>query len=54
LTRGDREVDGERVAVGPGEFCCFPHGLRHSVVETIPPLRTLMFRAPSVEDKMAE
>lgn len=45
------DVAGERVEVGPGEFCCFPEGLRHAVVETIPPLRTFMIRAPSVEDK---
>ena len=45
------QVDGDRVAIGPGEFCCFPAGLRHAVLETQPPLRTLMFRAPSIDDK---
>lgn len=45
------EVDGERVEIGPGEFCCFPSGQEHSVVETRAPLRTLMLRAPSVDDK---
>lgn len=48
------EVDGDRIAIEPGEFCCFPHGLQHAVVETHPPLRTLMFRAPSVDDKATE
>lgn len=45
------DVAGERVEVGPGEFCCFPDGLAHAVVETIPPLRTFMLRAPSIDDK---
>ncbi len=44
-------VDGELVEVGPGEFCCFPTGLVHAVVETRPPLRTFMLRAPSISDK---
>lgn len=38
------EVDGDRVTIGPGEFCCFPQGLQHGVVETHPALRTLMFQ----------
>jgi mannose-6-phosphate isomerase-like protein (cupin superfamily) len=46
------DVDGERVEVGPGEFCCFPPGLPHAVIETRPPLRTFMLRAPSVDDKL--
>ena len=46
------EVEGERVVVGPREFCCFPRGVFHSVVETFPPFETLMIRAPSVEDKI--
>jgi mannose-6-phosphate isomerase-like protein (cupin superfamily) len=46
------EVDGERVRVGPGEFCCFPAGLLHQIASIEPPLRTLMIRAPSVEDKV--
>lgn len=44
------EVDGERVEIGPGEFCCFGVGVVHSVVETRPPLRTFMVRAPSIKD----
>lgn len=46
------DVEGERVEVGPGEFCCFPAGLQHAVVETRPPLRTFMLRAPSIADKV--
>jgi mannose-6-phosphate isomerase-like protein (cupin superfamily) len=46
------EVEGEHVRVGPGEFCCFPAGLSHQIVATEPPLRTLMIRAPSVDDKL--
>lgn len=48
------DVAGVRIEVGPGEFCCFPQGMKHAVVETRPPLRTLMFRAPSVDDKETE
>ena len=46
------EVDGERVRVGPGEFCCFPAGLPHQISSIEPPIRTLMIRAPSVDDKV--
>lgn len=46
------EVGGERVRVGPGEFCCFPAGQVHQVVAADPPLRTLMIRAPSIDDKV--
>src|SRR6266540_3282725 len=45
-------VDGEVVRVGAGEFCCFPAGLPHELVEIETPLRTLMIRAPSVDDKV--
>jgi hypothetical protein len=40
------------VRVGPGEFCCFPAGLLHQIVAIEPPIRTLMIRAPSVDDKV--
>jgi mannose-6-phosphate isomerase-like protein (cupin superfamily) len=46
------EVEGERVNIGPREYCCFPAGVYHAVVEVIPPVETLMIRAPSVEDKV--
>jgi mannose-6-phosphate isomerase-like protein (cupin superfamily) len=46
------EVEGERVVIGPGEFCCFPRGLFHAIVEVHPPIETLMIRAPSVDDKV--
>jgi mannose-6-phosphate isomerase-like protein (cupin superfamily) len=46
------EVDGRPVRVGTGKFCCFPAGLLHRIVTTEPPLRTLMIRAPSVDDKV--
>lgn len=45
------EVEGERHVVGPGEFCCFPVGVWHSVVAVQPPVESLMIRAPSVADK---
>jgi len=46
------EVNGERYVVGPREFCCFPHGLFHAVIEVHPPVETLMIRAPSINDKV--
>jgi mannose-6-phosphate isomerase-like protein (cupin superfamily) len=46
------EVEGERFPVGAREFCCFPRGLFHSIVEVHPPVETLMIRAPSVDDKI--
>ena len=46
------EVEGERVLIGPREFCCFPSGVYHAVVQVFPPVETLMIRAPSVEDKV--
>ena len=46
------EVEGERFTVGPREFCCFPAGVFHAVVEAHPPVETLMIRAPSIDDKV--
>lgn len=46
------EVEGERFTVGPREFCCFPAGVYHSLVEHSTPLESLMIRAPSVNDKV--
>jgi mannose-6-phosphate isomerase-like protein (cupin superfamily) len=46
------EAGGEQVRVGPGEFCCFPAGLLHQILSIEPPIRTLMIRAPSVDDKV--
>ena len=45
------EVEGERHVIGPGEFCCFPVGVLHSVIAVHPPVESLMIRAPSIEDK---
>ena len=54
VLRGTLVVDanGDRFAVGPREFCCFPAGLYHAIVEVRPPVETLMIRVPSVEDKV--
>jgi quercetin dioxygenase-like cupin family protein len=46
------EVEGERYTIGEREFCCFPVGVMHSVVEVHPPVESLMLRAPSIEDKV--
>lgn len=46
------EVEGERFTVGPREFCCFPIGVYHQIVEVHPPAETLMLRAPSISDKV--
>lgn len=44
-------VEGERIVLKAGEFCCFPAGMRHAIIETRPPIRSLMLRAPSIADK---
>jgi mannose-6-phosphate isomerase-like protein (cupin superfamily) len=46
------EVEGQRVTIGPREFCCFAAGVLHAVVEVHPPVETLMIRAPSTVDKV--
>ena len=46
------EVDEQRIEVGPREFCCFPVGVIHSVVEVHLPVESLMIRAPSGSDKV--
>ena len=46
------EVEGEIHSVSAGEFCCFPVGVAHAVLEVETPAETLMIRAPSVEDKV--
>ena len=46
------EVEGERFTIQAGEFCCFPCGVFHSLIEAQPPFETLMIRAPSVNDKI--
>ncbi len=46
------EVEGERFTIGPREFCCFPQGVYHSVVEVHPPVESLMIRVPSINDKV--
>jgi mannose-6-phosphate isomerase-like protein (cupin superfamily) len=46
------DVEGERVTIGPGEFCCFHAGVFHAIVDVQTPAETLMIRAPSVEDKV--
>jgi len=46
------EVEGERVMIGPREFCCFPRGVFHAVVQVFSPVESLMIRAPSIEDKV--
>ena len=46
------EVQGEQFTIGPREFCCFPRGVYHSVIQVFPPIESLMIRAPSVNDKL--
>jgi mannose-6-phosphate isomerase-like protein (cupin superfamily) len=45
------EVEGERVTVGPREFCCLPQGTYHQIVEVNPPVECLILRAPTGADK---
>jgi mannose-6-phosphate isomerase-like protein (cupin superfamily) len=46
------ELDNKHVRIEAGEFCCFPIGCYHAVVQVETPAETLMIRAPSVSDKM--
>jgi mannose-6-phosphate isomerase-like protein (cupin superfamily) len=46
------DVEGERVTIGPREFCGFPRGTYHQVVEVHPPVECLILRGPSVDDKV--
>lgn len=45
------DVAGERLTIGPGEFCCFRKGTAHAVVDVTTPALTFMIRAPSIDDK---
>ena len=46
------DVEGELHTIGPREFCCFPKGVFHQIVEIHLPVETLMIRAPSRDDKV--
>ena len=46
------DVEGQQKVVGPREFCCFPKGLFHAIVEVRPPVETIMIRSPSGDDKI--
>ena len=46
------EVEGERLLIGPREFCCFPRGVYHTIVQVFPPVESFMIRAPSIDDKI--
>ncbi len=46
------EVEGERFTVGSQEFCCFPAGVYHAILEVNPPVKMLIIRAPSGADKI--
>ncbi len=45
-------VEDQYVVLKAGEYCCFPAGMRHSIIETRPPIKSFMLRAPSVQDKV--
>jgi mannose-6-phosphate isomerase-like protein (cupin superfamily) len=45
-------VEGERYTIGEREFCCFPKGVFHQILEIHPPVETLMVRTPSKDDKI--
>jgi len=48
----DVDVEGEQFTIKAGEFCCFPAGIYHNILEISPPVETLMIRSPSLEDKV--
>jgi hypothetical protein len=45
------DVEGERVTVGPREFCGFPRGTYHQVVEVHTPVECLVIRNSAGYDK---
>jgi hypothetical protein len=45
------EVEGERVMIGPREFCGFPRGTYHQVIEVHPPIECLVLRNSAGYDK---
>lgn len=46
------EVEGNVFTVGPREYCCFPRGVYHALLESHPPVEALIIRSPSVDDKV--
>ena len=48
------QVGDEVHTIEAGEYCCFPVGVWHAVIEVHPPVESLMIRAPSVADKVYE
>ncbi len=46
--------DNKRIRIAAEEFCCFPIGIYHAVVDVETPAETLMIRAPSVSDKVLQ
>jgi len=46
------DVEGELFTIGPEEYCFFPSGVYHRIVEVHPPVETLMIRSPSIRDKI--
>jgi len=45
-------VEDEIIEVNACEYCCFPKGVYHAVLEVQPPVETFMIRAPSIDDKI--
>jgi mannose-6-phosphate isomerase-like protein (cupin superfamily) len=46
------ESEGHIFTVGPREYCCFPRGVYHALIDSRPPVEALIIRAPSVDDKV--
>ena len=45
------DVDGDQFTINAGEFCCFPAGIYHNILEIHPPVESLIIRSPSIDDK---
>ena len=54
ITKGAIRVDieGEERLINEGEYCYFPQGVFHRIMEAFPPVESFMIRAPSVKDKI--
>jgi len=45
------DVEGDHFTINAGEFCCFPAGIYHNILEIHPPVESLIIRSPSIDDK---
>lgn len=45
------DVEGDQLTISAGEYCCFPAGAYHNILEVHPPVESFIIRSPSIDDK---